>query len=317
MSYSFYVDAGRAPRYEDVLGALPDLDTPAGDVEELEGPWEPGHVLAVWRPGVSTRPVELAFEGSTFSARVLACSCAEDYELALDAVCHVARTVGAEVESEEGVRFAPSDRGAHYGRAWIDPHVASMVTTVLAQAADADGYLTMPGPTRDFHVGPRVAGEIGDGSPEAQRDALFAKMRALFYPDPEEVYAANVLSVTTDDGTRFTTTALAPGVSYLFPPVDYLTILGRDPFEIRFASLPEVVGEDRVTWMDEVCPAIEAVGEDDWPAMEARAREHAVDPRGRQSLPGAAPPPAAEGLPWGLIAGVLLALAVVIWVLTR
>lgn len=317
MSYSFYVETGAAPRYADVLGALPDVETSSGPAEELEGTWEPGHVLAVWQHGWSTRPVELAYEDGRFSARILACACAEDYQLALDAVCHVADRMKVEVESEEGVRFRPGQRSEDYGLAWIRPHVASMITAVLAHARDADGWVTMPGTTRDFHLGPRLAREIGEGTPEEQEEALFAKMRALFYPDEEKVYAANVLSVAMDDGTRFTTTALAPGVAYVFPPVDYLTVLAPEPFEIPFSSLTEILGEDAVTWMDEACPAIPAIEGEDWAIFEEKARGHAVDPRGRKSLPHIGPEAPAPGLPWGLILGLLLAVAVVIWVLTR
>ncbi|MCA9609637.1 MAG: hypothetical protein KC619_28760 [Myxococcales bacterium] len=317
MSYSFYVEAGAPPEYRDVLEALPEVETSSGPAEELEGPWEPGHVLAVWTRGWSTRPVELAWSDGTFSARILACACAEDYDLALDAVCHVADMIGAEVESEEGVRFAPDARTEHYGADWILPHVSSMVTTVIAHARETDGWVTMPGTTRDFHIGPRLAEEIGKGSAHAQEEALFARMRALFYPDEERLYAANVLSVTLDDGSHFTTTALAPGVGYVFPPVDYLTILATDPFEIPFAALPEIVGEDEVVWMDEACPSIAAIDDDEWDAFEAKARAHAVDPRGRKSLPHIGPEAPAPTFPWALVLAVLLAIGVVIWVLTR
>ena len=56
--------------------------------------------------------------------------------------------------------------------------------------------------------------------------------------------------------------------------------------------------------------------------VRARAREHAVDPRGRQSQPQPAPrapaaPAEAEGVPWGLVVAVLIALGVVAWVLSR
>ncbi len=323
MSHSFYVELGSAPAYEEVLAALGEIETAAGDPADLDGPWEAGHVLQVWRPGVSTRAVELAFEEGRFSARVLACSCREDYALALDAVCRVAAAAGAEIESEEGLRFAPAARDEAHGPEWIERHVGSMVDAVLVQARDLEGdWLSMRGPTREFHLGPRLAGEILSAPREAQRGLLFDKMRALFYPDEEELYAANALSVSAPGGKPFTTTALAPGVPYVFPPVDYLTILGSEPFEIPFDALIEVLGPDAITWMDEACPRIAAIEPEDFPAFEERARAHRVDPRDRASLP--TPPPRVSvpaepeaAIPWGLLIGVLLAVAVVIYALTR
>ena len=239
--------------------------------------------------------------------------------------CGVARAAGVEVESEEGIRFTHAEREATHGADWIARHVDSMVTSVIAHTRSLDeGYITMPGTTRDFHLGPRVLAEIDEGDVAAQREALFAKMRALFYPDPEEVYPANVLSVTRDDGSRVTLTAFARDVPYIFPPVQYLTVLDDEPFEIPFDALEAVVGEDRIVWMDEVCPAVEAIGPLEWPAVVALARAHAVDAMARRpSTPAErishAPdqPKDSGGVPWGLVIGVLIAFAVVAYVLSR
>ncbi len=312
VSYSFYVELGETPRYEDVFGASSvELETGDGYADELVGRWEAGHVLPVWRPGISTRPIELAFEGGRFSMRLLACSCPEDYRLGLDLVCAVAERAGVEVESEEGVRFAPEERDAHYGDDWIQQHVDSMVSAVLAQVRGFEGQMTLPGTTCDFHIGPRFAATLDDG------DALFAAMRARFYPNEEEVYVANALCITLDDGSSFTTTALAPGAAYVFPQVDYLTVFGQEPFAIPFDALEEILGADAITWVDEVTSRIDAIEGDAWEAFEKEALAHAVDPSGRASLSASAPPAEAQSPLWGLIVGVLLVVAVALWFLIR
>lgn len=326
MSYSFYVECPRAPTYESVLRSFAfELDTDEGFADELEGPWEEGHILAVWQHGVSTRPIELAWQERKFSARILACSCGEDYDLALDAVCFVAEDMGAEVESEEGVRFTPATVDEHYGPEWIDEHVDSMVSYIVRHDEyQGTEHSTMPGTTADFHVGRRVTAELRAAEDPAA--LLFDKMRARFYPDEERYYRANVLAVTKDDGTELTATALMPGVGYVFPPVQYFTVLADPPFEMPFEALEMALGADAITWMDEVSPRIEAIGPDAWPAFEAEARKHATDMLGIGGGDGGAPerkpePGSTElepaGIPTALIVGLAIAVIVVLYLVFR
>ena len=331
MSYSFYVHLDAPPTYEDALAGAADLETSEGPADELAGPWKDGHLLAVWQHGVSTRPIELAWERGAFSARILACSCAEDYAIALDVVCAVADQAGVEIESEEGVTFAPKDREEHYGRAWIEPHVRSMVTMIAAGVGspeERDQVATMPGPTRDFHIGPRVRSELAAiDDHDALADALFAKMRAVFYPDEERYYGATIMGLRLDDGAEITVTALGPGVGYVLPPVEYLAIIDEPPFEIPFAALPELLGEDAITWIDDETPRFEAIDGAAWDDFVARARERAVD----LGLHGDGPAPSSGGFapdrarsaddgarfPLGLVIGLLLALLFAVWLILR
>lgn len=323
MSYSFHVELDAPPRYEEVLGVTAvELDTAEGLADDLPpGPWAEGHVLAVWQHETSTRPIELSWEDGAFGVRILACSCPEDYELGLELVCEVARAADAEIESEDSVRFAPDDRAEHYGPAWIEDHIRANVAVAVMQAEEAaadGGVLQLPGPTASFHFGQRVLDAIDDADADDAHEALFTQMRSLFYFDDERYYRANAMVAKFEDGREIILTALAPGVAYVFPPVEYLAVLAEPSFEIRRADLPELLGDSSVTWLDDSHMQIDALEGAEWQAFVERARAKAVQtglpPR---DAPAARGSQGSRPLPWTTIGLGLLLVGLLLWFLSR
>ena len=275
MSCYFWAEPQTAPTYQAVLEGIEtdDLSSIDDELEDGDGPWVDGHTVYIWRDGISTRPISLTWEDGQFSARILAASCREDYRLAVDAVCTVASEAGVDVESEDGGRFAPEDREVNYGDAWIDDHVRTMVMMMLAKTeGDSEPPMShLSGPTRTFYLGPRTRARL-DGLDAADRQAaLFEAMRTVFYPDENEVFAANVMVRDLPDGTHMTGTAWGPGVTYHFPTVDELMLFNDPPVFFPFAKLETLVGSDGLRWIDDATVRIKAVPQAQWEAFVERA----------------------------------------------
>ena len=274
MSYTFSVEATQPPRYEDALAATAcNLETGNDDDDDFRGPWQEGHIVPVWQHGVTTRAIELAWEEGIFSARILAIACAEDYNIALDIICAVAEKEQTEVEPEDGEPFAPRNREAHFGANWIDSRVDSMVSAVLAQARQTRSKMSvLPGPPRDFHIGPRVLAAIDTRSSGTERDALFEKMRAVLYPDDERYYTASIMAVTLDDDSEITLSAFGPGLGYLLPDVHLIALVAEPEVFLPREALLELLSERQFAWLDDDWLRVEPVDDADWDAFVERAR---------------------------------------------
>lgn len=324
MSYTFSAALAEPPTYEEVFAALPpDVRCGSVDPDELGGPMDEDQILHVYAWGVSTRSVELAWQRGSFSVRILACSCAEDYRMALECIAAVARAGGADIVSEEGTRFSPDEWEADYGDEWIVPHVRSMIDAMFMIEPEATG--TMPGPTREFHLGPRTRRAV---DAEAARTgdrvgALFSRMRELFYPSEDAYYAANAMRVTTKDGTAYTATAWMPQIGYLFPKVDYLLVPdGDDMLHVPFDALEELAGRERVRWIDEERPLVEPIEPFELDTFTARCRALAAPLGARPGTTSASvgskeERPAAPGFSLGCIVLGLAAAAGLVLLLAR
>lgn len=195
-----------------------------------EGEW-PETTLHYYRSGVSCRAVEI----SRGEVRILACSCPEDYDLAF--------------------RFL-----AAFGAPAPAVDIPAQIRADLAALKAQSQILTLDGPIREFHIGPRLWSEIGDNP-----DRLFAAMRRTQYVNVSEYYAANVIPV--DAPEPFTVAAWTEGVRTLFPAVDYIVL--ENTLFMPASVLPEVAG-DRFQWLDEKQSLVEAFEGEDWKRLLKR-----------------------------------------------
>lgn len=297
MSYSFYAH-GEAPDF-DLLRTYPEplfVDGMEPGAHPM-GRFQDGEVLHVYRHGVTTRSVEIAYEHGAFSARVLTLACAEDYRIALHLVCEAARRVGGQVESEEGVRFAPDEVDAHYGPAWIAQHIAQLVDMTALMARE-HGEISMLGAGAQIHLDPATLDRVFAGieEPLARAEALFALFREVNYP-PQPYYPANPLRLSLQDGSAQTLVSCAPTVAYQFPRADVAAVqAGEGMMLIPWESFCEIA---RVVPVDAATVRMEAVTEAQWPALLERLRPHRLDQGGEADEPPhrpqeAAPPPQAH-----------------------
>ena len=276
MSYTFQLKTPVPPGGEALFEAVGDAGLVCAErsLEELAGPW-PDEVLHFYREGLSTRAVEVAYDGVTFKVKILTASCPDDYGLALDFVCAAARDVGGEVESEEGVGFPAEERDAHYGPDWIAEHIRKEVSHVVGLAIKEQQIVTMGCTTRNFYLGPRVAHEILQGPSDTTPERLFERIRELMYIDldaAESIVPAEVMSVDGRDGQPMRFAVWEPGVITLFPDVERLALLSDDRIMIPYRSLEALAGRGRVTWLDERHALVGAVPPDEWDGLVRKAR---------------------------------------------
>lgn len=272
MSYSFYAPSP-APNL-DVLTTWPGgLLCEEIDVDGFSGPMQDGQILHVYQPGVTTRSVELAYERGAFQARVLTLACHEDYQLALHLTCEVARRAGSQVESEEGVQFAPEAVDAHYGPAWVDDHVCNLVRSTVAMVqqhgtlmmSGANCTVTLDRPTLD-----RVL--AGATEPHVQAERLFQLFRDVSFPD-DAWFKASVMAVTLKDASQSQVTLVVwgPGVQYQLPKADLLALVTDQQILVPWDQLADLAG-DRLTWVDGATARLLPFPERDWPALVERAQ---------------------------------------------
>lgn len=271
MSFEFTVPAAGPPSV--ALAAL--LRTAGGDLAVLdgEGEWPPG-VRQVYRPGVSTRCVEVSADDSGVGVRVLVCSSPEDYALAVALAQAAAWLVDAgEVVPEDGEPVRRAELPERYGRPWAMAEIRSGAT-VLARVVEehAGKTVSLSGPNRSFEIGPRLLDELrAAGAADGFADRLVAAMRRTQWPG--DCFIASVLEVRDRAGTGATRVAvLSPNSRTLLPAVDLVAL--HDPAGaetlVPADAVIDLLGQ-HAAYLDERRLLVQAVPVDEWQALLQRA----------------------------------------------
>jgi hypothetical protein len=274
MAYEFWTETVQSPEHAVVLDALPEGALYGEPHASSTGRWRTGEVRMLAMPSVSTRGVELEYDGVRFRARLLACACPADYGLALSAVCAVAAAEGGAVESDDGVRFHPADRETYVGTEWVRRHATSVARAVLAVARRSRETGSMEGPTRTFLLGPHVMSEIdrARADDEGRAQELFRRMRALMWlaSDVQVARVMHIAGVHRSERLSIWTV----GVKTLLSPVEKVTVLVRsEPIQVPFEAIEEVAGAGTARRIDEAHVLLEAVGSEQKRSIARRARE--------------------------------------------
>ncbi len=278
MSYSFRIHvpcpvmmaALRAqigdPRWR-VVDHHDDEDDEPDDIELVDGArW------LIYLAGASSRGVAVRRDGASVEVRLNLCASVADHELAVDLATALARHADQWIAWEATAEpIAPTALQARRA-GWVAEQVA-WAPAVAASMVDAEGATyRMPGPRRDFSLGPRfLAGLRASGA--ALEDALLAAMVTL--QNLDAYYPAMALALT--GGATTTSHAVwGPRSAYLFHRVDTLVLRDDDNrLVIPWACGPEVAG-DGWCWRDEVHATVERTDADGWRARLARARAVAL-----------------------------------------
>jgi hypothetical protein len=279
VSYRFRVEQAGVPDYREViepLGLGDRLKLRAGP--ELVGRWKPGTAHHFYLDGVSTRPVEVTLEGTTFSTRIFSGASAEDYELALSFAGRVSRLYGRPIVSEEDVRFMPSERRHQYGRGWIDDHLRAIAKVILRMAASRrpDDPIVIDGTIRPFHIGPRIAQLIQEtGQTDLDRaERLVDRIRALQYP--EIPFAPSEATRLPDSEKLVTVTTLHPDTPVLVERVDVVAVEDDIPLHVPWVQVDALLGS-AATWIDEWTVAVRAISGNRWSDVIDRAEDLVLD----------------------------------------
>lgn len=282
MSFSFYMKTPSAPDFfETVDAASSDLDCEEFDYDFYPhdgGPFPQETFFHFYIHGVSTRSLEMGYDDrGYFQVRIMTCSCAEEYEAAFEIVKQVAKKYAVKIEPEDRDPISLSEFDTQFDDAWVAEMVTSGATFLPAMIKDEAmaSPLTLPGPVRDFHIGPRLLKEL-EADPRDFTEALFDCIRRTRYVDPEEYwYHANQMAISAPDSEHQSTIAAwGPGVDYIFPKVDYFAFIDEDTFLVPWEIVLEKV---EVEYLDECQFKAKAIPDAAWEDFLNGVRPHAVD----------------------------------------
>jgi hypothetical protein len=280
MSYSFYIRTDARPRVADVVARLgfPDVVAP-----DAHGPWPDG-TLHIYRAGISTRATEITYEDHAFQVRILALASSEDYELALRVVDQLSALTGSQVESEEGEVFPAQRLQDIYDATWVR-HMTESEPRVLGHWAKGEGEtVTIAGPVRQFHIGPRLYSELDTAGPENEfPQRILEAIRRVQYQDLSGFIEAAVMEVSSPDGKKTITLSVwsPENATHFVERVEYLHLMPNNRpdglFVIPYQALPEIA-KGQFAWLDENQCLVEPVSSDNWPELLRAAERFITSP---------------------------------------
>jgi hypothetical protein len=284
MSISFFIPSSTEPSFRVLLGSLGYDDLQSEEERHDNSRWSDRY-WHFYRPGVSARSVEATYEGGQFQVRLLTPSAPDEFELAFRLIEAAAEQLDRPVVPEDDNPFPVKELRRRYPDSWVRRRIESGVMAVLYIVREEQQTVMLSGPVRPFYVGPRFLSEVeADGPSEAIAERFLDRLLQSQYIDPEVFFPAERMQALRDDGSEdpVTFAIWGPGVRYLFPDVQFLVLMGESPGRHVFIPavvLPELAG-DNFHWLDEVQCLVEAIDEDDWPALLDRARQYEVHPLG-------------------------------------
>jgi hypothetical protein len=273
MSTTIAVTVRNAPRAGEVLAALAISDAVlSGPRLDHDAPW-PDSVRRLYRPKLSTRALELSYDGDacTMSVRILALASRDDLALAIAFVHAFASCGGAtRVSAEPFGDLALDALAARYDDAWW-AHETAVSIVALRQSIAAGGTAKISGPRRPFHVGPETTAKLGD---DAARwlDAL----RTLqWHPAPTAV----VYTAKAESDGREISLVLWKAEPIVIPEVEYVAVVpvsveGEDTILVRPSSVPAIAGASRCTRLDEIQLALAAFTPIEFAVVHTVAKRH-------------------------------------------
>jgi len=281
MSYSFYIRTDVKPAVADVLARIdfPDIVAP-----DAHGAWPDG-TLHFYRAEISTRATEITYEDHAFQVRILAFASPEDYELALRVVEHLAVLTGSQIEPEDDIVFPAEKLRDNYDTTWVKRLTDSQTDIIGNFAKNEGNTVTIVGPVREFHIGPRLFAELEEGGPaDRLPQRILEAIRRTQYRDLSGYAEAAIIEVTTSDESKTIKLSVwEPDIATHFSRVEYLHLVPNNMpdniFLVPFEALPQLAGS-RFAYLDEWQCLVEAVASDEWPALLLEAERYKVSPFG-------------------------------------
>jgi hypothetical protein len=239
----------------------PDL-TALADVTTL--PRGKGLAL-LYRHGVSSRGVEVTLDSDGFHARLTSLASDGDWALAFELLAVYAGDPTTELVGEDGT----SGTADAFTDVIARETAAALAGAEAALAGKPGSELSLRGPIREVHIGPRLLGELA----EPRADDLIERVRRIQYLESERFEVCAPVPLRAPGIPTFT--VWTPTKTQAFEPVDALGLSTPDGnLYIPVAALPALLGA-RFEWLDEKQFAIYAAED---PALIARARAVSIDP---------------------------------------
>jgi hypothetical protein len=274
---SFYIRLPEPPPrvlFEDLgVGDVRWVDPLAEDDRALPpGNWH------LYVHGFSTRGVEVCYEGGRLQARILIGSSAADFKLALAITHAAARFGGARVEPEDRESCTAGELHGRFNEAWIH-RMIDWSGWALRDLVFEKGMITLLGPIREFHLGPRMVQRLDAGPSAGFTDRLLTAICRMQYLDMRRYAEARRIEGRAPGGKELQLTIWTAGQGFLFPPLPHVCVLERNGYGvvIPLETVPELP-KVRAEWADECRLLVEPVPPEMWPVLYAAAICHQVDP---------------------------------------
>lgn len=279
MSYSFYIEAPGSPSWRSLVGGLAydDMGLVERDKIPEDDRFPQDDYFHLYRQGLSTRTVEVGWDGDDLIVRLMSCSAPEDYRLGLDVARRAGEELGNVIRSEEGHELQADELDEVFDQAWIDEMVESAPTALRKMVQDDGETLTIPGPTGMFFLGPKTLARLEE-SDDSFTDAMLEAMRNTHWVDASNWFKASIMAMVNEEtGEEKTLTVWGPGVNYAFPAVDNVAIVQApdgDDFLIPYSAVTELAPSHY--FLDERQIKVSAIEESDWPSFVEKARAYQV-----------------------------------------
>jgi hypothetical protein len=222
-------------------------------------------LLLVYRPGVSSRGVEVSFEDDDVHTRLTALAAPGDWALAFEYLAACAGEAAPVVTGEDGT----SGTSDAFADVIARETAGALAGAESALANNPGSEISLRGPVREVHVGARLLGELV----EPRVMGLIERVRRLQYLESEGYELCAPISLRAPGVPTFT--VWSPDRAQAFEPVEALGLSAPGGnLYIPVAALPGLLG-DRFQWLDEKQFAI-AAGDD--PGLVERARPLSIDP---------------------------------------
>lgn len=234
------------------------------------GTWYP------YREGISTRALTVDWSDGVLEMTVRAASAPEDLDLALRILRAAAEYAGVDIETEYGL--LPPDRlSEFYDEMWALHQLGRSVSMIAQLSRRDDGVITLPGPTRSIHLGPRTLPDLEQGDEITRGRRLLELMRRVLWPDPR--YEAAGVFEASGNGEEFTFAVLLSERACLIPRVTRLLVRDTDTvLQLPRAALERLPIEH--TPLDDGNDLVEAIPEHRWSEVVTAARELAISEPG-------------------------------------
>ncbi|MGW0183544.1 hypothetical protein [Nocardia sp. NPDC003345] len=243
-----------------------------GDPVTASGTWYP------YREGISTRRLTVGWADGELEVTLPAASAPEDLDLALRILCAAADHSDAEVDTEYGP-FGPDRLRDIFDDQWAFHQLGRSVSMVARLSEHSGGVISLPGPTRSVHLGPRTLPDLDRGDDDPTRGRrLLELMRAVLWPDPR-YDPAGVFEASKGDET-FTFAVLLSERACLMPQVDRILIGDSDDHVIQIPRAALELLPIECTRLDDGNHLVEFVPAEKWPEVVEAARESRVPDSG-------------------------------------
>jgi hypothetical protein len=223
----------------------------------------PSGSFRVHLPNVSTRGLGLTVEAGRFTITIPTLACAEDRDLAFLLAAEVAQAVEDAWELD----------GVSVPNSHLIPLPGASAVAFTNDCAEVEqrarnAVITLPGPNRDFHVGPRLVDDLGT-DPAAWASAMRRVQYGIVEEAPRERRGS--------DHGNVSVVAVQPGTTAVLSWSD-LVALGpdEDALVVPFARFVELTAGRSVP-LDERSVVIGALSHAEWDSLLERARPFALD----------------------------------------